>query len=201
MQQTVPFSFESLYAIGHITRDEDYRGEPFDLTRWAVVERGGTAEVRYRLHTRSVELHPLLKRLSKEVPLLTFALVTQCMDDGDFAPFTIRGGRMRGGWLGDEWREPFWERAATAFNMPVDETWEDPETEAIAERWMRDAALQIAMGSDRVYGWSGGPLYRDLEDERANVMLEFARALKTVDEEERKPARSSRRKRRRPQKR
>src|SRR6187401_1599526 len=89
-RQIVPFSFESLYAMAAIRGDGP--GEAFDMSRWRVVRRGRSSEVRYRFHTRSVELHPLLKRLSKKAPRLSFALVTHCFDDSDFGQFAIRNG-------------------------------------------------------------------------------------------------------------
>ena len=181
-KQMVPFSFDSMWVMARMKGESP--GEAFDMTRWGPVRRGRGAEVRYRFHTRSLELHPLLKRLSKHVPGLTFALVTMCLDDSDFGAFTIANGRLRGKWLGDDWRMPFWERAAKKFNMPLDETWEDPDTEVIAESWMRDAAMRIATGSDRDYRWTGGTVYRDFEDERATAMLEFAQAIRSLDEQD-----------------
>ena len=74
----------------------DMPGEAFDLRRWPAINRGRLAEIRYSCHTRSVELHPLLKRLSKATPRLTYALVTHCLDDNDFAPFRIQNGTLRG---------------------------------------------------------------------------------------------------------
>ncbi len=70
-------------------------------------------------------MNPLLKRFSKATPRLTYALVTHCLDDNDFAPFAIQKGKLRGKWLGDEWREPFWERAAREYNMTLEEAYED----------------------------------------------------------------------------
>src|SRR5438552_1769121 len=112
-RQVVPFSFESLYRMAAIKGDGP--GEAFDMMRWRVVRRGRSSEIRYRLHTRSVELHPLLKRLSKKTPGLSFALVTHCLDDNDFGRFAIRRGVLRGGWLGGDWRTPFYERAAEKY--------------------------------------------------------------------------------------
>jgi hypothetical protein len=155
VRQTVPFSFESLYAIAGIK--DDLPGEAFDMTRWPIAPRQRLAEVRYRLHTRSLELHPLLKRLSKRVPRLTFALVTRCLDDNDFAAFTIHNGTLRGKWLGDDWRTPFYERAAIKYQMPLDEVYEDDLIESFAESWMTDAAMEIATGSKRRHEWGGGP--------------------------------------------
>jgi hypothetical protein len=182
-RQTVPFSFESLYAMARM-KDDDEPGESFDMTRWGIVRRGAQAEVRYRFHTRNVELHPLLKPLSKRLPRLTFALVTQCLDDNDFGAFTIRKGKQRGDWLGDDWRTPFYERAARQYKMTLDEVYEDDDVEAVAEWWMTDAAVQIATGTSRRYDWRSGRVYRDLEDERATAMLELAQAVNEIGKEE-----------------
>jgi hypothetical protein len=128
-------------------------------------------------------LHPLIKRLSKATPRLTFALVTRCLDDGDFAPFSIRRGKLRGKWLGGDWRTPFWERTARHYKMPLDEAYDDERVEWVAERRMTDAAMQIATGTSRRYEWGGGRTYRRLEDERADAMLELARALKKAEDD------------------
>lgn len=181
---TVPFSFESLYAMARMKEDDERPGEPFDMTRWGIVRRGAHAEVRYRFHTRNLELAPLLKPLSKRVPRLTFALVTRCLDDNDFGAYTIRSGKQRGNWLGDEWRAPFYERVARERGIALEEVYEDDDLEATAEWWMTDAAVQIATGTDRRYDWRSGRVYRDFENERADAMLEFARAIRTVDEED-----------------
>ena len=181
-RQEVPFSFESMYAIAKIKGD--HPGEAFDMMRWPIVRRGRGAEVRYRFHTRSVELHPLLKRLSKVTPHLAYALVTLCLDDGDFGHYAIKKGSVRGKWLGEEWRMPFYERVAGRKKVTLEDVYDDADLTAEAESEMRDAAMQIATGSDRRYRWTGGQIYRDLWDERANMMEEFARAIAKVDKED-----------------
>lgn len=197
VQQTVPFSFESLCAMAGLKK-EDAPAEPLDMTRWPIVRRGRLAEVRYRFHTRSVDLHPYLKRLSKHVPRLTFALVTRCLDDNDFAPFTIRGGTLRGKWLGGEWGTPFYERAARKFKMTLDEVYEDDDVEEVAEWWMTHAAVHIATGTNRRYEWRSGRVYRDLDDERMNAMRDLGHAMRMMAMEgEKERARATARKRRR----
>jgi hypothetical protein len=185
-RQTVPFSFESMYAIGRLKGDS--RGEAFDMTRWPIVTRGRVAEVRYRFHARSVEIHPLLKRLSKATPRLIYTLVTHCLDDNDFGHFTISHGRLRGKWLGDDWRTPFYERAAQKYKLTLDEVYEDDGVCDVAERWMRDAAMQIATGTSRRYDWGGGRTYRDFEDERAAFMLELAQSIRRLEQDDAKSA-------------
>lgn len=182
VRQTVPFSFESAYAMARINGEDP--GEAFDMTRWPVVQRGRLAQVRYRFHTRSVEMHPLLSRLSKATPRLTFALVTHCLDDNDFGFFTIRNGKRRGKWLGDAWRTPFYERAAKQYNLTLDDLYDDDIVTSIAESWMRDAAMQLATRTPRRYVWTGGRVYRDLFEERASFMLELARAVKKTEADE-----------------
>lgn len=179
---TVPFSFESMFAIGRMRGEPP--GDPFDQARWPVVARGGTASVRYRLHTRSLELHPLIKRLSKATKRLTFALVTRCLDDGDFAAFSIEKGRLRGKWLGDAWRTSFWEAAARERKIPLDEAYDDPVAEWTAESRMTDAAVRIATGTGRRYSWHGRT-YRVLEDEQALAISQLAMEMKKMADRER----------------
>jgi hypothetical protein len=154
----------------------------------------GDSEVGYTFHTPNVEMHPLIKTLSRAAAALTFALVTHCLDDGDFGAFTIQQGKMRGKWLGGDWPTPFWERAAQKFNVPLDETWEDDFITAVAESWMRQGAMEIASGSRRRYDWGGGREYRDFEDERANAIRDLGLAIKEMQKQPatgRKPSRGS----------
>jgi hypothetical protein len=178
-RQTVPFSFQSLWAMTRAKGEIPY--DAYDMKRWPVLRRGRDAEVRYSFHTRNLELPPLLKKLSRVTPKLTFGLATICLDDSDFGAYTIRNGRVRGDWLGGDWREPFWERAARKFEIPLDESYDDPAVESTAEGWMRDAAIQIATSSKRIYRWNGGIVYRDFEDERASAMYELAVAMNQLE--------------------
>ena len=84
---------------------------------------------------------------------------------------------MNGKWLGDDWRTPFWERAARDLGIPLDEAYEDAAAEGRAESMMLDAAMRIAAGNERRYDWSGGRVYRDLWDERAAMMSDLTTAL------------------------
>ena len=181
----VPFSLKSLYAIAGIKDDVPY--DPYDMVRWRRVSRGnGQSEVRYRFHTRNLEMHPLLRRLSKRLPKLRFAQVTVCLDDMDFAPFVIQNGKMRGNWLGGDWRTPFWERAARKSRIDLEEAYEDDDLEVLVHAWMLDAAVRIATGSNRRYRWGGGRVFRDLFDEQANVINEIADALKAREFDEKR---------------
>ena len=108
--------------------------------------------------------------------------ITHCLDDGDFGAFTIAKGRSKGAWLGDGWRTPFWERAARALGMTLDEAYEDDDAEMRAEALMRDEAVRIATGTDRRYDWSGGRVYRDLSDERATLMRDLAAEMKRLED-------------------
>ena len=182
VRQEVPFSFESMYAIAKIKGD--HPGEAFDMKRWPIASSGRAAEVRYSFHTRSVEVHPLLKRLSKATPRLAYALVTLCLDDSDFGQFAIKKGSLRGKWLGDDWRIPFYERVARRKKVELEDVYDDQFLTAEAESEMRDAAMRIATGNSRRYRWTDGHAYRDFEDERANAMDEFARAIAKLDEDD-----------------
>lgn len=130
------------------------------MVRWPVSVTGHQAEVRYRLRTKGIELHPLLKAASRAFPHVTFALVSQSLQGNAFGAFTIRDGKLRGGWLGDEWRQPFWERAASEYNVALEDVFDDPALAAAAETWMIHAAMTLATGARREYDWSGGRRYR-----------------------------------------
>ena len=175
-----PFSFQSLYALTH--QKDNIPCDPYDMVRWPIVQRGRTAYVRYRFHTRSLEMLDPLKKLSRALPDLRFALVTHCLDDGDFGAYTFQKGKRKGKWLGGNWRTPFWERTARELGMQLDEAYEDDNAEMRAESLMADDAMRIATGIDRSYDWSGGRVYRDLWDEREAMMGDLAKALKELQD-------------------
>jgi hypothetical protein len=180
-REVAPFSFQSLYAL---TRQKgEIPSDPYDMVRWPIVRRGRTAHVRYRFHTRSFEMLDPLKRLARAVPNVRIALVTHCLDDGDFGAYTFAKGRMKGKWLGDDWRTPFWERAASNLGISLDEAYEEDAAQTLAESMMLDAAMRVATGDDRRYDWSGGRVYRDLWDQRAAMMRDISMALKGLEDE------------------
>ncbi len=180
-REVAPFSFQSLYAL---TRQKDeIPMDPYDMVRWPIVRRGRTAYVRYRFHTRNLEMLDPLKKLTRAVPDVRIALVTHCLDDGDFGAYSFEKGRMKGKWLGDDWRTPFWERAARERKITLEEAYEDDDAESRAESLMRDDAMRIATGDDRRYEWSGGRIYRDLWDERAAMMRDLATAMNDMKDD------------------
>jgi hypothetical protein len=184
----VPFSLDSLFQLANI-RDE-FPGEPYDMTRWPIEPRGrGHADVRYRFHTRQLEMQPLLKKLSRTVPRLRIALVTLCLDDSDFGAFTFQAGKIRGKWLGDKWCQPFWKEAARRANMDLEEAYEDDDMATFAESLMRDAAMKIATGSNRTYRWRGGRVYRDFDEARWGA-LDLLSMIVNADKKE-KPRRAA----------
>ncbi|HXG54174.1 MAG TPA: hypothetical protein VNJ03_02230, partial [Vicinamibacterales bacterium] len=78
------------------------------------------------------------------------------------------------------WGTPFWERAAREGEMSFDDAYDDDEAERRAEELMLDEAMRIASGVRRRRDWSGGRVYRDLEDERANFIRERVAAEKAA---------------------
>ena len=178
-REVSPFSFQSFWALTR--RKGEVPHDPYDMTRWRIVRRGRSAYVRYRFHTRNMQIEDDLTKLSRAVPDVRIALVSHCLDDGDFSAFSYAEGRRRGKWLGDDWRTPFWERAARELKMPLDEAYEDDDAEVRAESLMTDAAIRMATGEDRRYEWAGGRVYRDLWDERANMMRDLAIAMKSLE--------------------
>ena len=179
-REVAPFSFQSLYALTKQKGEVPF--DPYDMVRWPIIRRERTAYVRYRFHTRSFEMFDPLKKLTRALTDVRIALVTHCLDDGDFGAYTFEKGRMKGDWLGDDWRTPFWERAARELKMTLDEAYDDDDAEMRAESLMTDEAMRIATGADRRYDWSGGLVSRDLWDERAAMMRNLAAAMKDVNE-------------------
>ena len=123
------------------------------------------------------------KAVASAVPDVRIALVTHCLDDGDFGAYAFEKGGMKGTWLGDDWRTPFWERAARELKMTLDEAYEDDDAKMRAESLMTDEAMRIATGDDRRYDWSGGLVSRDLWNERAAMMRDLATAMKDAEDD------------------
>ena len=170
-QTTVPFSFESLYALARMGRDAPC--DPYGIRRWRIPARQGAAAVRYRFHTRNLEMPALLRKLSRATPQLRFALVTHCLDDSSFGAWTFVKGRRRGGWLNEEWHESFWKRAAEEYGLDLDAAYEEPAAEETAEDMMLDDAVRRATGTPRQYDWYSGRVYRPLAEEREKQIAEL----------------------------
>ena len=179
-REVAPFSFQSLYALTR--RKDEIPHDPYDMTRWPIVRRVRTAYVRYRFHTRNLQLDDVMKPLSRAMPGVSIAVVSHCLDTGEFCAFTFEKGRRPGTWMEEKWREPFWERAARELKMTLDDAYEDDDAERRAESLMRDEAVRIATGTDRRYEWEGGRVYRDLWDERASMMRDLAKAMKEMED-------------------
>ena len=144
-REVAPFSFQSLYAL--TGQKDEIPMDPYDMVRWPIVRRGRTAYVRYRFHTRNLEMLDPLKKLTRAVPDVRIALVTHCLDDGDFGAYSFEKGRTKGKWLGDDWRTPFWERAARERKIPLEEAYDDNEAESRAESLMADTRCGSPRGT------------------------------------------------------
>ena len=96
--EVVPFSFESLYALAPDARRifQEPPCDPFDLSVWPIRRVApGMAEVRYRFHTRNLEVQDLLQALSKALPAMVFTLSTLCLDAGEIDAYRLRAGKSR----------------------------------------------------------------------------------------------------------
>ncbi len=181
-REVAPFSFHSLYSLARWKDTPPH--DPYDMSRWRIVRRGRTASVRYSFHTRSLPIDDLVQGLSRAVPDVAIALVTHCLDDSSFGAFRFVKGRRKVCGFDEEWGTPFWERAAREGGMSLDDAYDDDEAERRAEELMLDEAMRIASGVQRRRNWSGGRVYRDLEDERANFFRDLAAAEKGMDDGE-----------------
>lgn len=180
--ELIPFSFEALYEIGPgATRVEpEVPFDPLDISVWPI-RRISTrrAEIRYQFHTRNLEMHGLIRVLSRALPRLRFVLVTFCLDDGDIESYCLRKGSGQKWRIPESRREFHWDRARAKFGLPGDEIFDDDE----AERWGEEEMLEEALRhweparSGRRTGrrnWWNRPVFHDLESERTIDMAQLS---------------------------
>ena len=139
-----PFSFRRLYQLA----PDAYRIEPvipydpYDASDWPLVALpGGRAEVRYQFSTRNLELQDFVRVLSSQFPIVTFYLLTHCLDDGEVAAYAVRNGRVRHWLLPEARQDSHWNSARRKFRLSGDDLYENGEARSFAEERMRAEAL------------------------------------------------------------
>jgi hypothetical protein len=180
--EIIPFSFEALYEIapGAKRVEREVPFDPLDISIWPIrrinTRRG---EIRYQFHTRNLEVHGLVRALSRTLPRLGFVLATLCLDDGDIESYRFQKG-SRSKWRIPERRREFhWDRARRKFKLPGDEIFEDDEAERWAEEEMLDEALRHweprRRGQrTRRRDWWNQTVFHDLESERTIAIAEIS---------------------------
>ena len=131
------------------------------------------SEVRYQFETRSVDLAPALRRLSRKLRRLTFRLVTLCLDDGDVQTWEIRAGAARERRISDRRRAFHWDAARRKFGLSSDEAYADDDATRVAEDRMCAEALgswEKRAGRSRRLNWSGRPVFLTLDHERTSAI-------------------------------
>ena len=78
---------------------------------------GERAEVRYKLHTRNLQLIDFLRPLARALPRLTFTLTTLCVDDSSIESYRLRGRREQKWGLPGRRFDFHWERARKKFKL------------------------------------------------------------------------------------
>lgn len=83
--EVVPFSFARLYALAPAARrvEKQVPYDPYDLSVWPIRRLSARrALLRYRFHTRNLEVDGLVAALARARPSLRFLLVSQCSTTG-----------------------------------------------------------------------------------------------------------------------
>ena len=185
--EQLPFSFAALYEIAPAASrvEREVPGEPYDVRVWPISQGDrGAAELRYQLHTREVDLFGFLRPLSRACPSLTFVLSTLYLDDGEFASFHARRGRVKRWWLPARRHEAHWDRARRKFGLAGDDVYDDDHATFYAEEGMNDEALahwdrpSARHSRRRRRLWWNRPVARDFETERELDFIEISKLLR-----------------------
>jgi hypothetical protein len=188
--EIVPFSFTALYEMAPAARriEPEIPCEPYDLSAWPIRPIGrAQAEIRYKFHTRNLEMADLIRVLARARRALTFTLLTFCLDDMSIELYRFSGGRTKK-WEYPEGRREFhWDRARAKFGLAGDDVYDDEEAEHWAEEEMLHEALshwekgggKTQPGRERRYDWSDSSPGRDLMTEKQLFILELEEKLKS----------------------
>ena len=188
--EIVPFSFDALYEIAPAARriEPGIPCDAYDMSVWPIRRVGKTqAEIRYKFHTRNLEMADLIRVLARARRALTFTLLTFCLDDMSIELYRFTGGRMKR-WEYPEGRREFhWDRARIKFGLAGDDVYDDDAAEHWAEEEMLHEALSHwdQRGSagtwsprPRRYQWWNRPQLRDLMTEQQLFAYELGEKLK-----------------------
>jgi hypothetical protein len=184
----LPFSFAALYDIAPAASrvEREVPGEPYDVRVWPIAQGDrGPAELRYQLHTREIDLFGFLRPLSRACPSLTLVLSTLYLDDGEFASFHARRGKLKRWFLPPRRHEVHWERARRKFRLAGDDVYDDDYATFYAEEGMNDEALAhwerpaTLHGRRRRRQWWNRPVARDFETERELDFIEISKVLRS----------------------
>lgn len=188
--EVVPFSFERLYQLApKSARLGRYPPiDPYYISVWPI--RGlpdGQAETRYQMHTRSLELLPFVRALSKAFPELEFQLVSD-FDGVEFLSYLVRGGRVQKWVLPDEAKDAIWEQVRQKLGLKKEKMYENLDAYDYAEELMREEALdhwdrERGIVRRRPREWWNRPAAHDLEEARLILLAQFQEAAKAQDRE------------------
>jgi hypothetical protein len=178
-RETVRFSFAAICDLAPkaVSIADGIPCDPYDLCNWPIRHLSlRQAEARYQFHTRSLELLPYVKVLSRVFPRLEFKLVTYCLDDGSIESFLLRYKAMRK-WVVPERRHGVhWEVARRKFGLWGDAVYEDDGARFFAEQAIMDEALDHW---DKAAGRT--PVKRQWWNRRSNRDLEAEREICIAD--------------------
>ena len=180
--EIVTFSFAALYEIAPAARriEPEVPYDPYDLCDWPIRRVSvRQSEVRYRFHTRNLEMIGLIRALSRELPSLTFMLTTFCLDDNSIIAYRLRGGKLQQWTLPERQQQFHWERTLTKFRLEEGEVAYANEE---ARGWHEEQMLAEAVGHwnrgrRRRYQWWNRPPLRDLDMERELALYEVAETV------------------------
>lgn len=179
--EVIPFSFQRLYELvpAAVQIEPVAPYDPYGISVWRVRRlTGKNAEIRYRMHTRNLELWPFIRLLSKKCPALEFVLMTDCECE-EITSYLMHGGRVRRWRLPQSRIDAHWELVRKV-RLTDEEMFDDYSARDMAEEAVRveaqDHWAKVANTTppQRDRNWFGQPVWHDLESERTIIMAELA---------------------------
>lgn len=180
--EVVPFSFERLYALAPAARrvEPEVPYDPYDVSVWPIRRlspRRGL--LRYRFHTRNLQIDDLVRALSKVRPSLRFMLVS--LDDTGVWSILASRGKSRFWSPSERLQARTWARAGREFGLAGEDVYDSAEAQFWVDDQLRDQAMRcwpsFARGVDRGrLRWDNQPVLRDIEMERELAVIELMAA-------------------------
>lgn len=196
-REYVPLCFDAMWErCPSLRRVHDVPPfNPYELAVWPLEHlRDGRDRKRYRFHTRSMDVFPVFRIVSRYYPRLAFVIATLCLDGGEFEGFFFHEGRMRRWTMSDSRQDVYWGRAAKKIGWTGEIRYDNDELQFLAEdgmweetlrHWDRavDAVTLRAGGRTRTrpgkrpdtrVSWWNRPQRRPLWPDRSQVLIEAA---------------------------
>jgi hypothetical protein len=165
----IPLSFVALHELTPIVASDEVPLDPLDIRAWPPVRVSPRrSELRYQFQTRNMVADPVIRRVARKFPSLTFRLMTFYLDVGEFETWQVRGRKVARRELSAARRDAHWRAGSRKFKQPVDDLYDDDD----ACQWVEERIGVELLdswdrpGARRRRNWWNAPKFHALEDER-----------------------------------